>query len=221
MNTKLILNFLKKLSENNNREWFEANKNECNEAKNEFLNLTEKFINSISDFDKSVIGLEAKSCIFRLNRDIRFSKDKTPYKNWFGAYVIQGGKKNMKAGYYIHIEPQNSLIGAGLHLPSNEWLTLVREEISENGNELLKLINEPKFKSIFGNFLGEKLKKAPRNFSPDDKFIELIKMKSFDIVYNYADNFVENSEKFIKDAIQKFEIIKPINDFFNGVLAGK
>ena len=218
MNMKRIIDFLKKLNKNNNKEWFDANRKEYDEIKKYHIDLVNEFIARISKFDSKIADVEAKQCIFRINRDIRFSNDKTPYKTHFGAYIVEGGRKNWKSGYYVHLEPNNSIIAGGLHLPQSDWLLKVRMAISERGNELTKLLNRASYKKYFGEFEGEKLKSAPRDFDKNDKYIELIKLKSFDIVYNYSDKIVCDTDNFIKDATEKFKIIKPINDFFNDAL---
>ena len=216
MNTKLILNFLSKLSKNNNRDWVTKHKKECDIAKKEFHNIIEEAIHRLYTVDSKLRDINPKDCIFRLHRDIRFSPNKQPYKEFMGGYILNGGRKAERAGYYIHLQPDGkSFIAAGFYLPPADKLELIRQEISENGDELLTLINAPKFKSIFNEFGGEKLKKAPRNFSPDDKFIELIKFKSFEVMHTYKDNFVMNGEKFLDDVINKFEIAMPLNHYLN------
>jgi uncharacterized protein (TIGR02453 family) len=221
MDTKLILNFLSDLSKNNNTAWMAENKIHCDIAKKEFYNIVEELIYRMYSVDSTLKNLEPKDCIFRLNRDIRFSSDKSPYKEFMGSYILNGGKKAENAGYYIHLQPNGqSLVAAGFYMPPTEKLNLIRQEISENGDELLKIINEPQFKSTFGEFKGEKLKKSPRNFSPTDKFIELIKLKSFDVAYFYKDNFVMNTDKFLDDVISKFEIAMPLNHYLNNATNG-
>ncbi|MCL2040286.1 MAG: DUF2461 domain-containing protein [Bacteroidetes bacterium] len=218
MDTKKIINFLKKLNANNTREWFNDNRKEYDEVKKYHADLINEFIKHIAKFDNSVVGLTAKECIFRINRDIRFSNDKTPYKTNFGAYIIEGGRKNWKCGYYVHLENNNSLIAGGLHIPQSDWLLKARMAISDRGDELMTLINKPNYKKIFGHFGGDKLKSAPRDFDINDKYIELIKLKSFDIFYNYKNEIVYDVDNFINDAITKFKILKPVNDFFNEAL---
>ena len=215
MNTKKIIDFLIKLNNNNSKEWFDANRKEYDEIKKYHIELVDEFITRISKFDDNVAALNAKQCIFRINRDIRFSNDKTPYKTNVGAYIIEGGKKDWRGGYYLHLEHNNSFIAAGLHLPQSDWLLKVRTSISERGDELMKLLNRPDHKKFFGEFKGEKLKSVPRNFDKDDKHIELIKLKSFDIMYCYDNESIFDTEGFINDAIEKFKILKPVNDFFN------
>lgn len=216
-----MLDFLSELSENNNKLWFDENRNRWMQVKSEFTSLVQEFIMRISDFDASILKLRASDCIFRINRDIRFSNDKTPYKDWLGAYIIEGGRKNWRCGYYVHIQPNNeSLIGAGLHLPQSSWLADVRVGIAEDGAELERLLKRKNFKDAFGEISGEKLKNPPRNFDKEQKYIELIKMKSFDIVSGFSDVEISNTNEFIDEAIRRFKIAKPINDFFNRYIDG-
>ena len=219
MNTKLILNFLSKLSKNNNSAWMAEHKNECDIAKKEFYNLVEELIQRMYSIDSTLQNIATKDCIFRLNRDVRFSANKSPYKEFMGAYIVNGGRKAERAGYYIHLQPNGqSFLGVGFYMPSAEKLNLIRQGISETGDELLEIINATSFKSTFGEFGSEKLKKAPRNFSPDDKFIEFIKLKNFDVMsFHYKDNFVSDSKKFLDDVINKFAIAMPLNNYLNDV----
>ncbi|MDR0927460.1 MAG: DUF2461 domain-containing protein [Ignavibacteria bacterium] len=218
MNTKLILNFLSKLAANNNKTWFDANRDEYKIVKDNYYELVAEFIRRITEFDQSVAQLEPKHCVYRINRDIRFSSDKTPYKDWLGAYIVQGGKKQMRAGYYVHLQPNECIIATGLHCPTPDWLLRVREHISGDGNDLMKHYTNKKFKDVWGNFLGDSLKKAPHNFDNDDKYIDLIKMKTYDLVHNYTDSEIYDTKKFIDSAVKKFALAKPVNDFFNEVL---
>ncbi|MPM46150.1 hypothetical protein SDC9_92848 [bioreactor metagenome] len=215
MNTKLILDFLAKLAENNNTTWMATNKIEANTAKQEFFNIVEELVYKLYSIDTTLRNIEPRNCIFRLNRDIRFTPDKTPYKLWMSAYIANGGRKAERAGYYIHLQPGQSFVAGGFHAPLPEKLKLIRQRIAENGDELLEIINNPIFKSNFSEFQGDKLIKAPKDFAPNDKFIELIKIKSFEVIHFYRDSLVINSKKFFEDVINKFEIVKPLNHFFN------
>ncbi len=220
MDTKLILDFMKKLAANNNTEWMAANKKEYEKVKNEFSNLVQVLIDRMSLIDRSLIGLTPKECIFKLNRDIRFSLDKRPYKEYMSAYIVNGGKKNFRAGYYFQIQSDHqSLVAGGVHMPPSDALLLIRKEISNYGDELSKILTDSQFKSVFPKLVGEKLKKAPKGFSPDDNYIEFLKLKSFDVVSSYKDKEVINNQKLVDDIIKKFTLMIPLNNFFNNVLA--
>ena len=108
------LQFLKQLKKNNNKQWFDANRKKYESAKNDFTIFLQDVLNDFCKTDTGLIALAAKDCLFRINRDIRFSKDKSPYKTNFGASINTGGKKSFKAGYYLHIEPGQSFVGGGL-----------------------------------------------------------------------------------------------------------
>ena len=215
MNTKLILQFLKTLQKNNNREWFHANKGKFEVAKTEFEIITATLIQGISKFDKVLTGVEPKQCIYRIYRDVRFGKDKTPYKTHVGALLADEGRKTSKAFYYIHLEPGGkTIVGGGLYMPQGEVIKKIRQEIDYNSAEFKKIINNKKFKTQFGELQGEKLKRAPKGYSPEDPNIELLKLKSYLAVHTFTDKEV-TADNFIKDCISMYKTMKPLNDFLN------
>jgi len=219
MDTKLILDFMKKLAVNNNTGWMAVNKKEYEKVKYEFSNLIQILIERLSLTDKSLIGLTSKECIFKLNRDTRFSLDKRPYKEHMSAYIVNGGKKNFRAGYYFQIQPDGqSLVAGGVHIPPSDALLLIRKEISNYGDELSKVLADSQFKLVFPELVGEKLKKVPKGFSPDDKYVEYLKLKSFDVISFYEDKQVLDSQNLIDDVIEKFILMRPLNNFFNNSL---
>lgn len=211
------LKFLKDLSVNNNREWFYANKESYMNARRNFESFVQELIVRLSDEDKTLRGIEAGSCIFRINRDIRFSADKSPYKTNMGALIIRGGRKNIHrfAGYYIHIEPGESLTAGGAYMPPNEWLNAIREKIIENPAEFLKITGNRDFINRFGTIDGEKLKKVPRGFDPHHPQAELIKYKSYLASRAYSDKDVV-LQGFFESVLSDFLAMKPLNDFLNG-----
>ena len=209
-----IISFLKELSTNNNREWFEANKSSYLEAKESMELLVDQVIQRISAFDSSISGQEAKKCLFRIYRDVRFSKNKEPYKTNMGAFIVPGGKKSGKAGYYIHIEPNKSFLGGGIYMPESKILKLVREEIMYGIDEFHGIIGNPDFKAVFPEIYGEKLKRPPKGFPADFKDIELLKMKSFALMHPVNDQETE-SDILIDKASQVFKQMMPFNMFIN------
>lgn len=211
------ISFLKKLEYNNNREWFHENKETYNAAKKEFEDFINLLIPLVAEIDKTVEGTNAKNCIFRIYRDVRFSKDKRPYKTNFGAYINEGGKKCINAGYYFHLEPGGCFAGGGIYMPPTPILTKVRTQIMENTQEYLSIINDEHFKTTFGKVEGEKLKSAPRGFSKDYEHIELLKFKSYTATKAFAEKKVL-SENFINVLISTFKTLKPFNDFINNAL---
>jgi uncharacterized protein (TIGR02453 family) len=213
---KSILDFLKQLKVNNNRDWFLQNKPSYLAAKKNFEAFTQELIDRIVKFEPVLKGLEASSCTYRINRDIRFTNDKSPYKSHFGAFIVKGGKQNgdKYAGYYFHVEPGNSLIAGGAYMPPAPWLAAIREKIDEEGDSLLKIIGSKDFKSTFGSIEGEKLKTAPKGFPKDHPHIDLLRMKSFLVERSVSDNEVL-SEECLDMVVRAAKTMKPFNDFMN------
>jgi uncharacterized protein (TIGR02453 family) len=214
---KSTLDFLTAIKCNNNRDWFMANRSMYLEAKDNFESFVQEIINKVIPFDPILKGLEVKSCVYRLNRDIRFSNDKSPYKSHLGAFIVRGGKKNGDkfAGYYFHVEPGGkSLIAGGAYMPPAPWLSAIREKISESPDEILKIIDSKKFKKYFGEIQGEKLKKMPKGYPADHPQIELLKYKSFLIMNEVPDKMVLSDEYF-DYVIDVFKAMKPFNDYMN------
>jgi len=173
------LKFLKDLSKNNHKEWFDANRGKYETAKADFLQLVEKIITDFCNKDKQIGALDAKRCLFRINRDIRFSKDKTPYKTNLGASFEKGGRISPFACYYLHIEPGNkSFIAGGFYSPEAPDLKKIRKEIEFFHDDLEEIVNEPNFKKQFGDLNrseSNSLKTAPKGFEKDHPAIEFLK----------------------------------------------
>ncbi|MBN2776163.1 MAG: DUF2461 domain-containing protein [Bacteroidales bacterium] len=212
---KEVLAFLQDLELNNNREWFKSNEKRYKKAKTEFEHLVTKFIIEISKFEPEISGLVAKDCIFRINRDVRFSTNKDPYKNNFGAYISRSGRKSQFAGYYFHIEPGNSFAGGGIYMPDNEILKKIRTEITETPDEFIGIINENEFKNTFGEIYGEKLKTKPKGFD-EFEHPELIRHKHYAVVHHITDEELTKSN-LVEKTIQIFKIQKTFNDYLNRV----
>ncbi len=212
MITEKIFDFLTDLSRNNNREWFVANKERYMEARREFELFVEKFIEMVAQNDPSVGKPTVKETIFRINRDIRFSNDKRPYKQNFGCYVANGGRKSILPGYYIQFEPGASFFGGGIYCPQADVLKKVRNEIAVFPEDLSAILEKPAFKQTFGELWPDKLKSAPKGFAKDHLAIELIKYKSYTVTSNLTDAQCMASTFDVKlnDAIKK---LRPLNDF--------
>ncbi len=208
-----ILKFLQDLEKNNNREWFKANEKEYKEAKKEFENFVAKLIIEINKFDKSIGYIEPKDCIFRIFRDVRFGKNKDPYKNNFGAYIATNGRKSLTAGYYIHIQAGASFAGGGIYSPPSDILKKIRTEIFEDPSAFRDIINKPSFKMVFNEIYGEKLKTKPKGFDDFDD-IDLIRHKHYAVIQN-LNNTEILSEKIIERIIEIYKVQKPFNDYLN------
>lgn len=214
---KSTLEFLADLKKHNDRDWFIKNRPRYIEAKTNFETFVQAVINEIIKFDPILRGLEVSSCTYRINRDIRFSNDKTIYKTHLGAFIVRGGKKNgdKYAGYYVHVEPgNNSMIAGGAYMPPMPWLTAIREKIDQEGKKFLEIINHRDFIKHFGKIEGEKLKSAPKGFQKDHPMIELLKLKSYLVVKMISDKEVVGNECF-DDIIRTSKAMKPLNDFLN------
>ena len=190
------------------RDWYQ-------EAKNDFLSLVSYLLGEMSVVDEGLMGLQPKNCIFRINRDIRFSKDKSPYKNNFGVYMAEGGKKSPNAGYYLHLQPgDESFIGGGMYHPDSEILAKIRQEIDYNASELKHITEKEDFKNFFGTIQGEKLKRAPKGYEQDHPNIELLKLKDFVVMHKLTDKELEDN-KFKEKAIDMFKAMEPFVHYLN------
>ena len=213
---KTTIEFLSDIMRNNNKEWFSQNRNRYDNARKNFEIFVQELIDEIAQFDPGLKGLGVKSCVYRFNRDIRFSNDKSLYKNHFGAFMVKGGKKfgDRYAGYYFHIEPGKSMIAGGAYMPPPEWLKGIRERIDENPEEINAILNDKNFKQFFGTLDGEKLKTAPKGFPKDHPSIELLKYKSY-LAFSEVTDKKLLEEGFIDFAVKAFKAMKPLNDFLN------
>ncbi len=213
-----ILQFVSQLKPNNNREWLEANRAAYESAKAAFITLVDKLIKELSQIEPGLSMLEPRDCIFRIHRDIRFSKDKTPYKTHFGAYFAEGGKKSAKAGYYLHIEPGGkSMLAGGVYMPPPEDLKKIRQEIDYNGEKLRNILSNQAFKKYYGTISGEKLKTTPKGYSPEHPDIELLKQKDF-IASHYVEDKIVEQPDYVKYCIKVWKALKPLNDYMNTAL---
>jgi uncharacterized protein (TIGR02453 family) len=206
------LDFLKNLAKNNNREWFNENKNLYVDAHEGVISFVENLIEEIGKFDAEIGKLDAKKSLFRIYRDTRFSKNKSPYKTNFGAGLGMG-KGNKISGYYLHFEPNKSFLAGGVYQPDPKILREIRKEISMNAEEFLKIVNDQNFKKLFKTLdQDEKLHKVPQGFEKDDKMADFLKLKNFIIVYDLKDDafFDENA---VKNFGKIYKAMKPLNDF--------
>jgi uncharacterized protein (TIGR02453 family) len=215
MLSKNLLQFLSDLKENNYKEWFHENKPAYQIVKKEFEQFIAHTIANIAQFDSSVKNIEPKKCIFRINRDVRFSKDKSPYKTNFGGFIMPGGKGEGNAGYYIHIEPGNCFLAGGIYMPASDKLKAVRTEIFENTEDFKEILNDKNFKKNFKEILSDgKLKTAPKGFSKDFEDIDLLRYKHYIVSKNISDDLV-TSEQFADEIHKTFKAIYPFNSFIN------
>jgi uncharacterized protein (TIGR02453 family) len=209
------LKFLKDLAKNNNKPWFEKNKKTYESAKVDFENFVTAVLEKLGKSEPAFKELKAKDCIFRIYRDVRFSKDKSPYKSNFGASFSKGGKKHMAAGYYLHVEPGKTFLGGGMWMPEPDMLKKIRQEVDYNFKDFQKIVNSAAFKKTFGKLSEEdKLKKVPKGYTDDNPAVEYLKLKSF-----VAGSKADDKDLMDKTAVTKvtgvFSTMKPLIDFLN------
>jgi len=220
MDNHRILEFLTALRENNSLTWMAANKKFHKDAEAQFIELVQTLIMRLAESDKSIAHLTAKDLIFRLNRDTRFSHDKSPYNPSFRAHISPGGRVPIPAGYYINVAPRNIFLGGGLFATQFPDATAtVRDYIVDKGNELQDILETPKFSAHY-SLMGEKLKNVPRGYPVDHPQAEYLKHKSWDVEYHLDDTVFENVDGFVDLAVKQFILMQPFNGFFNKALSG-
>ncbi|WP_234734026.1 DUF2461 domain-containing protein [Tellurirhabdus bombi] len=212
--TAQTLDFMRDLAQNNNREWFAANRPRYDALKAEFEQFVGQLLRGIETF-QPLPNTEIKDCIFRINRDIRFSKDKAPYKRHLAAAVGPGGRHSGRIDYYLHIQPGNeSFLGAGMWQPTPPQLAKFRQEIDYNVDELKSIIEAPKFKDYYPEISGEKMKTSPKGYSADHPEIELLRRKELFFMHRYTDKEVLKPG-FVDEVVQGCLLIKPYCDYLN------
>lgn len=214
MINKEIIKYLKDLKENNYREWFQNNKQTYDNLKHNFENVISELLVALSQFDKGLKNLETKDCVFRIYKDVRFSKDKTPYKTNFGAFFVPGGKKSGMAGYYLHVEPGECFIGGGIYMPPSPVLKKLREEVYHNFDAFLKIVSEKTFVKHFNGVSGSKTTVMPKGYDKTFKGADYLKFKDYTVICPVTDEFLMSKDAF-KKTVEIFKAMKPFNDFLN------
>lgn len=205
------LQFLSDLSENNNREWFQANKGRYEAAQENMKQFLKAVESALGETDH----LEG-STLFRIYKDVRFSKDKLPYKNNFGMGFTRATKR-LRGGYYLHIEPGASFVGGGFWQPNAEDLKRIRDEFVMDDQPIRSIIADATFQKYFGAIHGDELKTAPRGYDKDGPALDLIRKKSFTIHRNFTDQEV-TGEHFLQEVKKTFEAMRPYFDYMSMVL---
>ena len=209
-----ILQFLTELRKNNNREWFQANKERHDALRKNFIDTVQELIQQISVFDPEVAGLEAKNCLFRIYRDIRFSPDKTPYKTHFSAYIAKGGKNSEYGGYYIHLEPGSCMLSGGIWMPQPKLLKMLRQDIYDQIEEFTAILENPTFKKVYPKMEGDVLTRMPVGFPADSPYGYILKHKDFSVISSKPDSFFLQKD-WMKKAVADFSLLQPFNHFLN------
>lgn len=209
-----IIPFLLELAENNNKNWFDEHRDEYQEARLEVLDLVEKLLKQLSYTTPWVTTIKPSSCLFRINRDIRFSKNKEPYKTHTGIFIAPGGRSSGNPGFYLHIEPSNSFIGGGLYAPDPKVLQAIRQEIYFNAAEFKQIVLDKVFNQTFGDLMDEQLKRPPKGFPADFPDIEWLKYKHYVVSHTLDDSFLE-FDKLLKTSMDTFLKMHPFIAFLN------
>ena len=216
------LKFLKDLKKNNTREWFEKNRKSYESAREDFAALVDHVIKQLGKKDPAIASLTAKECMYRINRDVRFSKNKAPYKNNMAASLISGGKKSINAGYYIHIQPGGeSFIGGGRYMVEPLDLKKIRQEIDYSWEEFNKIIHNKKFFACYGELErgeGMALSREPKGYEKNNPAIEYIKLKSFVAITALTDADLTGKD-LVKKITTALETLQPLIIFLNRALS--
>ncbi len=213
--SKNMLQFLEELSLHNETDWFHANRDRYDDVRKEMIIFVGAFIERMSKFDPYIKNADAKKSLFRINRDIRFSKDKSPYKVNFGADVVREGRKSLFSGYYIHIQPGNySFVAGWLYYPPSEVLAVVRKKLAKDYKAFERIIAKPEFKKLFDRPLGRSLKTAPEWFAKNIPGIERIRMQDRYVHHQIKDSQLGKADLLDK-VVQIAKATIEYNNFFN------
>ncbi|MFY8021140.1 MAG: DUF2461 domain-containing protein [Bacteroidia bacterium] len=204
--------FLNKLKEHNTKEWFDAHKTEYQLLRSEFIDFTSIVLENLSRIDDRFSQMQASKCIFRINRDIRFSKNKDPYKTNFGMNLNLTGRKEEFCGFYLHLEPGNSFFAGGIYLPPSSSLQAIRQEIDYNQTEFLEIVESSDFQSNFGSLVGDKLTRPPKGYDINNPMIEYLKLKSFIAERRFNDKELDK-EFLLKEILESVKVLMPLNEF--------
>lgn len=224
---KQIISFLENLQRNNTTEWFHAHRTEYDEARQRFNDFALKLMAEVSHFDTSTAGLDLKDCTYRINRDIRFSADKSPYKTHFGVFICPGGKKSGKSGYYFQLAPgegvypDGCMLAVGNYCFDKKVVDVVREDIDEEGEKFDAMIKVAKEDDFFLDYEGA-LKRVPRGYDPNHPYADYLRLKAYCLVKPlslklvYGDDF--NGDDLLTTVVSLFRKNKPFSDYINKVV---
>jgi uncharacterized protein (TIGR02453 family) len=214
---KPVLDFLNGLKQHNNKTWFEENRSAYEVAKTRFESFVDHLISEYEEIE-DLGGITAKDCVMRIYRDVRFSKDKSPYKTNMSATIAPGGKKSSSLGYYLHLQPHDeTLVAGGLYMPTPEQLAAFRASIDRDAAPFKGIIEDKEFKKYFGAPEGEKVKTVPQGYSREHLEIELLRFKQVVVVHHISDETVL-SPKFSTYVIRAFKAMKPFLDYLNAIV---
>ena len=219
MLAKSTFDFLKKLRKNNHREWFHTHRDDYEAAKDDFRAMVSKLLEDFTRLNSRLTGLEVKDLVFRINRDVRFSANKDPYKTNFGAYFVEGGKKSGKAGLYLQVEPGNCFMAGGCWMPPAPQLKSIRQEIDYNLESFNGILKEKSFRRLFGEMSDCRLKTVPKGYDKSNPAIDHLRQTSFIVERSYEDKEIM-SPAFNKECVNAYKSMLPFLTFLNTGLEG-
>jgi uncharacterized protein (TIGR02453 family) len=212
MRIPALFQFLSDLKAHNSKEWFDANRKDYQLLRDEFLIFISDVLIDLGKFDDRFSAMNASKCIFRINRDIRFSKNKDPYKTNFGMNLNLSGSKEFFCGLYLHLEPENTFFAGGTYLPPPAILQSIRQEIDYNPTEFKKIVESKKFLSVFEGITGDSLSRPPKGYDVDNEMINYIKLKSFIAEKKFSTLDITSNQ--LKDMVVEYtKLIMPLNNF--------
>jgi uncharacterized protein (TIGR02453 family) len=211
---RYVLNFLSDLAVNNDRAWFAKHKATYEKARSIFEEFVDELIHRLSALEDDLTGLAAKDCVMRIYRDIRFSRDKTPYTTWMAALIASGGKKSGRFGYGLRIGPNDTMAAGGLWEPKPEQLAMFRRAVDHDPQTILAIVEAQEFLETFGDLKGEKLSKAPQGYAKDHCAIEILKLKQVYVARSFSDQAV-CADDFADRLIDVFQAMKPFLNYLN------
>ena len=218
MSLKLTFSFLKLLKNNNNRDWLQVNKSDYEAAKTEAISFVDGLLKSMKSIDSAFYELPADRCFFRIHRDVRFSKNKDPYKTNFGFILNPYGKKSFRPSFYLHLEPGGVFLAAGVFQPPSDILGILRSEIDFNADTFLSIVQNRQFaKRVDKLWEDDKLSRVPRGFDPDSKVAEYLKLKSLIAAVSYSDAEAKKPD-FGKILLKDMKILWPFIQFLDAPL---
>ncbi len=216
---KSTLKFLKELTKNNHKEWFDANRVQYENARDNVSEFVQDILKYLTSISMEYSALKPKDCMFRINRDVRFSKNKEPYKTNFGAYFSPGGKKSPMPGYYFHLEFDRAFLGGGIYLPEPSIVKKIRQEIDYQQQDFRAIIEDKKFVKLFGDLSQEhRLLNAPKEYGKDHPMAAYLRLKSWFAVHDLTmENITKDKEM---NKIQEvLDSLVPLNQFLQKALS--
>ncbi len=216
-----LFSFLEGLKENNHKDWFESNRKRYTEIRESIIEFVTELISELTDVEPGLAEQDPRKAIFRINRDVRFGKDKSPYKTNMGAWLNPRGKSDNVGGYYLHLEPGNSMLAGGAYMPPAENLKAIRQEIDYNLSDFEAILKSPEYSRYFTGLSGERLKTTPKDYDKENPAIEYLKHKDFTAFYKIDDNSIILKPDFVSHSAKVFRAMQPLNRFLSQAVYGE